>query len=35
MGLEAESQVRVCKAHRCALDTDYKFISQNISCVVV
>merc|ERR1712070_591412 len=27
LGLDADSKVKVCKAHRCALDTDYAFIS--------
>ena len=27
LGLEADSKVRICKAHRCALDTDWAFIA--------
>ena len=30
VGLEAEEAVKKCKSHRCALDTDYNFITEEL-----
>ena len=31
VGIEAEDAVKMCKSHRCALDTDYTFITEDLA----